>query len=92
MIPDNTSGKNFWYGQYEGYESRSQRRLHTHLGVDEAAAEAIIHLRSQVVALQSRIHQLEVELTAQNENQQRRLARCREVYFEATWIELEFPE
>ena len=62
------------------------------LGVEEAAAETILRLRSQVIELQSRIHQLEAELTAQVVSQQTRLARYREVYYEATWIELEFQE
>jgi hypothetical protein len=90
MIPENTSPKRYWYGPYEGYESRSQRRLQDDLGVDEAAAEAILSLRSQVIELQSHIRRLEAELSAQHANQQLRLTRYREVYFEATWIEMEF--
>jgi hypothetical protein len=89
MIPENPPSKKYWYGPYEGYESRSQRRLKDDLGVDEAAAEAILHLRRQVLELQSHIHQLEAELTAQVDSQQFRLARYREIYYEATWIELE---
>jgi hypothetical protein len=89
MIPENPPPKKYWYGPYEGYESRSQRRIQKDLGVDEAAAEAILHLRLQVVELQSHIRQLESELTAQVDSQQTRLARYREVYYEATWIELE---
>ena len=70
MIPENPSPKRYWYGPHEGYESRSQRRLQDDLGVDEAAAEAILHLRSQVIELQSHIRQLEAELTAQDASQQ----------------------
>ena len=92
MIPENLPRKRFYYGQYEGYESRCQRRLHDDLGVDEAAAEVILRLRSQVIELQSRIHQLEAELNVQNANQHMRLARYREVYYEDNWIELEFQE
>ena len=90
MIPDKKSRKR--YGPYEGHESRRQRRLKDDLGVDEAAAEAILHLRNQVIELQSHIHQLEAELSAHNESQQARLARYREVYYEATWIEIESQE
>lgn len=89
MIPENPPPKKYWYGLYEGYESRSQRRLQNDLGIDEAAAEMILHLRSQVVELQSRLRQLETELIAQQTSQQVRLTRYREVYYEATWIELE---
>ena len=84
MIPENPSSKRYWYGPYEGYESRSQRRLQDDLGVDEAAAEAILRLRSQVIELQSHIRRLEAELTAQYASQHMRLARYREVYYEAT--------
>ena len=92
MVSKNTSPKQVRYGPYEGYETRSQRRLKTDLGVDEAAAEVILHLRSQVVELQSRIRQLEAELTVQHASRQMRLARYREVWYEATWIEVDFQE
>jgi hypothetical protein len=92
MIPENPSPKQYWYCPHEGYEARSQRRLQEDLGVDEAAAEAILRLRSQVIELQAHIRLLEAELTAQNASQQFRLARYREVYYEATWIEVEFRE
>ena len=50
------------------------------LGFDEAAAEAILHLRSQVLELQSLIHQLEAVLAIQYASQHLRLADYREVY------------
>jgi hypothetical protein len=89
MIPDNPSPDRYWYRPSEGFETRSQRRLQDDLGVDQAAVETILHLRSQVIALQSRIRELETELTAQDASQHMRLARYREVYYEATWIELD---
>ena len=89
MIPGNPPSKKYWYGTYEGYELRCERRLQNDLGVDGAAAEAILHLRHQVVELQAHIRQLEAELAVQNDSQQSRLARYRKVYFEATWIELD---
>ena len=92
MIPKNPPVKEYHYGPYQGYESRSQRRLQKDLGVDEAAAETIMRLRSQVIELQSQIRQLEAELAAQYAIQHMRLSRYREVYFEATWIELEIQE
>ena len=92
MIPEKPSPKRCWYGPYEGYESRGQRRLQDDLGVDEVAAEAILRLRRQVIELQSHIRRLEAELTAQYASQHMRLARYREVYYEATWIELEYVE
>jgi hypothetical protein len=88
MIPENPPPQKYWYAPYEGYESRSQRRLKDDLGIDETAAGTIIHLRRQVLELQSHIRQLEAELTAQVDSQQFRLARYREVYYEVIWIEL----
>jgi len=92
MIPENTSPKRYRYGPYDGYESRCERRLKADLGIDEAAVEAILHLRGQVIELQSRVRRLEAELTAQNASQQMRLARYLEVYYDATWIELEVQD
>ena len=92
MIPENSPPKKYWYGLYEGYESRSQRSLQKDLGVDEAAAEMILHLRSQVVELQTRLRQMKTELIERQTSQQLRLTRYREVYYEATWMELEIKE
>jgi hypothetical protein len=92
MMPENPHPKRYWYRPYEGYESRSQRRLQKDLGVDETAAETILRLRSQVIELQSRIRQMEFELNAQYSGQQLRLARYREVSYEVTWIELKIQE
>ena len=92
MIPENPSAKLYSYGRSEGFESRIQRRLQDDLGVDQAAAEVILNLRSQVIELQAHIRQLEAELESQNASQHMRLASYREVYFEATWIELDFQE
>ena len=92
MNPENPPQERYWYGPYEGYESRCQRRLQEDLGVDETAAETILCLRNQVLELQARIRLLEAELTVQVTSQQLRLARYREVYYEATWIELEIQE
>lgn len=92
MVPENSSPKQYWYDPYEDYESRSKRRLQDDLGVNEIAAEAILRLRSQVIELQSQNRQLETELAAQYASQHMRLSRYREVYFEATWIELEIEE
>ena len=80
------------YGHYEGYELRSQNRLKNDLGVDAAAAEMILRLRTQVLELQARLRQLEAEQSAQATSQQLRLTQYREIYFEATWIELDFQE
>jgi len=92
MDPENSSPKRYWYAPSEGYEARCQRRLQNDLDVDEVGAEVILRLRSQVVELQSHIRQLEAELAEKNASQHLRLAQYREIFFEATWFELEFKE
>ena len=92
MTPKNSSKNQYRYAPSEGYESRTRRRLKDDLGIDESAAETILHLRSQVVELQSHIRQLEAELATHAVKQQMRLARYRESYYEATWIEVEFQD
>ena len=92
MTPKNTTQNRYRYAPFAGYETRSERRLEDDLGIDQAAAEAILHLRNQVIELQSHIRLLEAELTDQYAGQHMRLARYREAYFEATWIEVEFQE
>jgi hypothetical protein len=92
MNPEDSAPNRYWYRSSEGYQSRSQRRLQEDLGLDEAAAETILLLRSQVVELQAHIRLLEAELTAQVAGQHMRLARYREGYYEATWIEIELQE
>ena len=88
----NRSQKSYRYAPSEGHESRLQRRLQEDLGVDAAAAEAILHLRSQVIELQAHISRLEAELTSHNASQQMRLSHYREIFDEAIWIELEYEE
>lgn len=85
------SQRSYRYGSYEGYEERCQRRLQE-LGIDEAAVDAILHLRNQVIELQEQLRQLEAELDAQNEMQRMRLAHYRHVDYEAAWVEVELQE
>lgn len=90
--PQDSSPNRFWYGQFEGYESRSQKRLKEDLGVEKDEAEIILNLRKQVVALQSQIYDLETELDAIKASLLLRLAHNREIYYEAIWIEVDFQE
>ena len=82
--------KQMLFGPNEGYEERRRRRLQHDLGVDLAAVEVILNLRSQVVALQSQIQQLESELATNEANRLMRMSRYDEISLQATWIELEF--
>jgi hypothetical protein len=88
MISDNKPPKRYFYGHYAGFDLRSQRRLRSDLGLNQAAVESILHLRCQVVELNKRLHQLEIELADQMDSQQLRLAPYQEIYDEAVWISL----
>jgi hypothetical protein len=88
MNPENKPSKKPHYGPYEGYESRCRRRLQDDLGMDDASAEAVLHLRTQVIELQNQIRQLEVELAAHIAGQELRLSLYRNIYYEATWAEI----
>jgi hypothetical protein len=92
MTTENKIPHSYRYAPSEGYESRSQRRLLDDLGIDQAAAETILHLRNQVIELQSHIRRLEAELAAHEASQHMRLARYRETFYEAIWIDVEFQE
>jgi hypothetical protein len=92
MIPENSTERKYWYRRYEGYEVRIQRRLKKGLGVDESVADTILRLCNQVIELQSHLHQLESELTTLHENQNMRLARYRQDYYEAACVELDIEE
>jgi hypothetical protein len=92
MAPEQNLPNRYWYHPSDDEEARRQHRLETALGVNQAVAEAILRLRSQIIELQSQNRRLEVELNAQNAGRQNRLASYREGYFEAAWVELEFRE
>ena len=51
MIPENPFPKRYCHGPCEGFESRSPSRQLDDRGVDEAAAQAILRMRSQPVRL-----------------------------------------
>jgi hypothetical protein len=92
MTMESTPKNRVWYGYYEGYEARVRRRLRDDLGIDEPAADAILHLRSQVLELQSQIRQMETELSAHLAARRLRLGQYHETFYEATWLELETKE
>ena len=65
-----------------------RRRLREVLGTNAAGVEVILRLRNQVIALQTRVRQLEAELAVREAGQNRRLRQHRETYFEASWQEV----
>ena len=92
MIPENRSTKQYRYGHSEGYAARSQRRLQDDLGVDEAAAERSCTCAGKCLNYRQPFTSWKPSWPPISASQQMRLARYREVYFEATWIEVETEE
>lgn len=69
-------------------EHRYRRRLKETLGINPAGIEVILRLRSQVVELQARVHQLEAELATRRAGQGTHLVQYREACYEASWYEV----
>jgi hypothetical protein len=73
-------------------ERLHRRRLQEVLGINAAGVEVILRLRNQVIALQTRMRQLEADLARWEAGQNTRLRRRREACFEALWQEVIDPE
>ena len=73
-------------------ERSDRRRMREVLGINAAGIEVILRLRRQVMALQTRVRQLETELAMWEAGQNTRLMRHRETCFEASWQEMTDPE
>lgn len=73
-------------------ERTARRRLRQLLGVNAAGVEVIVHLRHQVIALQTRVRQLETQLAAREAGQHTRWTWHRETCLEASWQEMNDPE
>ena len=69
-----------------------RRRMQEVLGTNAAGVDMILRLRNQVIALQTRLRQLEVEIAMWEAGQHIRLTRHREACFEASWQEAADPE
>ncbi len=59
------------------------------LEVNTEGIEVILHMRRQVLELQTRVRQLETELAVRREGHARRLTLYREILYEATWRDAE---
>jgi hypothetical protein len=70
------------------FEQVYRRRLQDVLGINAAGVEVLLRLRNQVIALQTRVHQLELELAGREAGQTTRLMQHREACFEASWLEV----
>ena len=66
-------------------DERCRQRLNEALGMDEESIEVIMNLRSQVIALQERLRELESMMEAYQSGYNSRLIKYRQVFFEADW-------
>jgi hypothetical protein len=71
----------------EAYD-RYWQRLKDDLGLDDEAVEIIVHLRNQVMILQTRLQTLESTLEIHQVGRNTRLTRYREVFEEADWEDM----
>ncbi len=72
-------------------EARRARRLKEEMGVNDEGVQVILHMYRQVIELQTRVSELEVQLHGHARRRQAHLASY-EVYYEATWRELDQEE
>lgn len=66
-------------------DERCRQRLHEELEMDEESIDVIMNLRSQVIALQQRMRELESMLETYQAGYNSRLIKYREVVYEADW-------
>jgi len=66
-------------------DERCRQRLNQELEMDEESIEVIMNLRSQVIALQERLRELESMLETYQAGYNSRLIKYREVFYEADW-------
>ena len=69
-------------------DRRYRRRLREVLGINTAGIEVILRLRNQVIALQTRVRQLESEMTVWEAGHNTRLTQDRKACWEASWQEV----
>jgi hypothetical protein len=69
----------------EELDERCRHRLTEELGIDEESIEVIMNLRSQVIALQQRLSEMESMLETYQAGYNSRLIKYRQVFYEADW-------
>ena len=66
-------------------DERCRQRLNEELGIDDESIEVILNLRSQIMALQERMRELESMLESYQAGHNSRLIKYRQVIYEADW-------
>jgi hypothetical protein len=79
--------RRYYFMDDEDFWERCFWRLQQDFELDPEDAELVLHMRRQVIDLQRRIRQLEGELRTHEHRHNLRLARYREITYEADWDE-----
>jgi CBS domain containing-hemolysin-like protein len=66
-------------------DERCRQRLYEEFEMDEESVDVIMNLRSQVIALQERLREMEAMLETYQTGYNSRLIKYREVFYEADW-------
>jgi len=69
-------------------DERCRQRLSEELEMDEESIEVIMNLRSQVIALQQRLREMESMLETYQSGYNSRLIKYRQVFYEADWEDM----
>jgi len=85
MKKETTFGMRFIRLQADELDERCRQRLNEELGIDDESVEVIMNLRSQVIALQERLRELESVLETYQAGHNSRFIKYRQVFYEADW-------
>ena len=69
-------------------DERCRQRLSEELEMDDESIEVIMNLRSQVIALQQRLREMESMLETYQAGYNSRLIKYRQVFYEADWEDM----
>jgi hypothetical protein len=85
MKKEASLGMRFIRLQTDELDERCRQRLREELEMDEESIDVIMNLRSQVIALQQRMKELESMLETYQSGYNSRLIKYRHVFYEADW-------
>lgn len=85
MKKETTFGMRFVRIQTDELDERCRQRLNEELEIDDESIDVIMNLRSQVIALQQRLRDMESRLETYQAGYNSRLIKYRQIFYEADW-------
>lgn len=85
MKKETTFGMRFVRIQTDELDERCRQRLNEELEIDDESIDVIMNLRSQVIALQQRLRDMESMLETYQAGYNSRLIKYRQIFYEADW-------